>query len=230
MTLPELNRIISGNYTDCPEVKKGAVVVTQEEVKEFINIFSVNDYIRDVFNQTENYIQFYDIFPWFKKVFPAVKAKELFYAAKCEMIYEGVPPTVVFLLKRALANFEYTYVNLAISRIERKMLSPYMKVGALSGDITFKDVIENIIGKSCKLITDASPCIDVNGVSELYVTNIDAVALVPTDMLGGITSLEDFQSVEYDKAVGLKLKGQLIRTMNGKVGITKNDLDLRGCL
>lgn len=230
MNFLELNRVISGNYDGRPESKRGPIFVTKEEVQEFLNIFYTDTFIKSVFDATENYQQFYDTFPWFKKVFEPVKAKELFYAAKCEMIYENVPPTVIFLMRKALMQFEYKYANVALNRLERKMLEPYMKVGVLPADTTYKDVIENIIGKSVKLITASSPCVDVEGVSELYVPNIDAVALVPTDMLRDISDLEDFNSVVYDKEVGLMVKGQPIRTMGGKVGITKNDLDLRNCL
>lgn len=230
MNFLELNRVITGNYDGCAESKRGPIFVTKEEVQEFLGIFYVDPYIKSVFDATENYQQFYDTFPWFKKVFEAVKAKELFYAAKCETIYEGVPPTIVFLFKKALMQYEYKFANLALNRIDRRLLEPYMKSGVLNSEVTYKDVIENIIGKSVKLITASSPCVDVDGVSELYVPNIDAVALVPTDMLKDISDLEDYNSVVYDKGVGLTVKGQPIRTMGGKVGLTKNDLDLRNCL
>lgn len=230
MNLLELNRIFSGNYEGCQESKKGLVTVNKDEVQEFFSLFTVNPEIKTVFDGTENYMQFYEHFPWIKKCFPVNKAKELFYAAKCEMIYEDVPPTVVFLLRKALATFEYKYVNLAVSRVERKMLEPYLKTNILEDGTVYKDVIDNIVGTSSKLLTPAVPCVDVEGVSELYVPNIDAVALVPTDMLEGITDLEDFRSVEYDKVFGLMIKGQIIRTMGGRTGLTKNDLDLRGCL
>ena len=110
------------------------------------------------------------------------------------------------------------------------MFPPYLKPGILRGDTTYKDVIENILGHACKLLTTSELCVDVSGVSELYVPNIDAVALVPTEMLDGITDLDDYRSVVYDKNIGLTIKGQTIRTMGGRVGLTKNDLDLRGCL
>ena len=230
MNFLELNKVISGNYEGRPESKRGPISVTKEEVQEFLSIFYTDDFIKSVFDATENYQQFYDALPWFKKVFEPSKAKELFYAAKCEMIYEGVPPTVIFLIKKALLQFEYKYINVALNRLERKMLEPYMKYGVLSDGVTYKDVIENIMGKSVKLITESSLCVDVDGISELYVPNIDAVALVPTDMLKDISSLEDYRSVSYDKEIGLTVKGQPIRTMGGRVGITKNDLDLRSCL
>lgn len=230
MNLLELNRILSGNYGDIPEVKKDTPIVTKEEVYQFLSMFSVDDFIKTVFDKTENYVQFYNYFPWMKNCFEPGKPKELFYAAKCGMIYENVPPTMVFLLKKAMATFEYKYPNLAISRLERKMFPPYLKPGILRNDTTYKDVIENILGRACKLITASELCVDVSGVSELYVPNIDAVALVPTEMLDGITDLDDYRSVAYDKNIGLTIKGQTIRTMGGRVGLTKNDLDLRGCL
>ena len=230
MDLLELNKILSGDYSGCAEIKKPIPKIEVSDVTEFLSVFSVDEYIKSVFDSTENYKQFFEAVPWIKECFETGKAKELFYAAKNGILYDGVPPTVVFLFKKALSTWEYKYVNLALSRIEKKMLTPYLKSGVLPDDVTYKDVLDNLIGKTCKLITSGNPRVDVEGVTELYVPNIDMVALVPTEMITDLTDLSDLNAVEYDKVLGLTVKGQPIRIMAGRVGLTKNDLDLRNCL
>ena len=87
MNLLELNRIFSGNYEGCQESKKGLVTVTKDEVQEFFSLFTVNPTIKTVFDGTENYMQFYEHFPWIKKSFPANKAKELFYWLQLKLLH-----------------------------------------------------------------------------------------------------------------------------------------------
>lgn len=230
MTILELNKVISGNYDGMPVATKEPVLITEEDVILFLSTFSVDDYVKSVFEATENYIQFYECLPWLKKCFDPSKAKEVFYAAKCGILYDGVPPTVIFLLKKALAEYEYKYANLAISLLNRNMLIPYLKEGILPTGTSYRDVVSNIVGRSVKLITASNLCVDVNGVSELYVPNTDQIALVPTDMLEGVSDLDDLRTVEFVPELGITIKGIPIRTLGGRMGLTRNDFDLRGCL
>lgn len=230
MTLLELNEVLRGNYDGQEETKRGVPTVEQKEVEEFLKMFSIEESIKTVFDMTENYVEFYNVFPWMKLCFSPIKAKELFYAAKTEILYQDVPPTIIFLFKKAIQQFEGKYVNLAISKIERKMLYPYLKDGILPDDITYNDVLDNIVGRKVKLIRESCPCVNVDGVTELYVSNVDSVALVPTEMLAEVTDLEGLVSAYYDKEKGIMIKDIPIRTFGGRIGLTRNDFDLRSCL
>lgn len=229
MTLLEINKKICGRFTDIPEEQKKSTsrLATVKDLNLFNSLLSSDQGERDCLGITESYKEFYEAFEKFRIMIPDDVKEDVFYAAKMNIIYEGIPMRLVYLIHKAM--LKYKNLNVAIRSIKENVLAKYLEPGVLPEGITVKDVIETYTGKEAKLITESCYKVDYDGYSEVYVANTDRVALLPSDIADSFRSLDDLRSIYFDEEKGLMFGDMPIRILGGRVGISFDEYDYRDC-
>ena len=227
MNLLELNSIVAGKYTEGVGKNKTTRCITEEEFEDFRAMLSVNPANRDFLNRTETASEFYEHVELADKYIDKEIKEDAFYAAKLGFFYAGVPSKLVYILRKAIR--KYQSPNLALSAIDVRTISKYLKEGALPEGITIKNVIESILGRQCELLTSYRRKVKFKDWYEVYVPDVDRVLLLPEDLAKHIESLEDLENINYRKDVGVCVYDIPIRTMGNKVGVTVDEFDLRKC-
>lgn len=225
MNLVEMNEaILTANKT-----LQKVPSFTQEHIMEFKRLLKISSRIESSYEDTEDSNSFFSMFPDIKKILGTSVCVEVFYATKTGFYYNGIPAKLVYILSKLFMSGSYKSVNTAINSAVR-ILSIYAKSSwDYSGtELNMKDVIENIIGKPITLLTASVPKTESNGLYELWVPNVERVALLP-DYIFEKLSYQDCERVEYTTE-GLALNGMLLRTFQDRLGIVKDDFDLRECL
>lgn len=208
---------------------------TTEEITLFKQMLTTSTMVNNMFNQTDDSSSFLSAVPTFKEVFGAAKSAEIFYAIKTGYYYAGVPSKLVYFINKLFDEVQDSsdYVNLALQSglsILQKYAGYTYKVvqDGAETEFTFINLIQNKIGKSFKLITDSTPKIKIGKVSEVYIRNVDRVALLPGDIADQL-SFDNVDAITYEPGVGLVFDKQPLRVFNGRLGIAMNDFDLRNC-
>ena len=225
MNLVEMNEaILTGS-----KKQQKVPVFNQEQLIGFKKLLKVSNVIEGVYEETEDSNSFFSMFPDIKKVAGGSVSVEMFYAAKTGFYYPGVPARLIYILNKLFAGGKYESINASLNSAI-KLLQLYCKSSWKYGEetVTMKDVIENITGKSVTLLTVSVPKTDANGVYEVWVPNVERVALLPQHIYEKL-SYQDCEKIEYTPD-GLSLNGMLLRTFSDRLGITKSDFDLRECL
>ena len=150
---------------------------------------------------------------------------ELFYSFKLGYTTEGIPSELVYILEKAVREYGTANPNSTLwscYRLIEKYAEYYFKTE--NGDMILQDVVYAIFKKKFDFIT---PRRNISG-NEVYVHNKDSIALLPDNILSEING----QKVFYDKT-GLYIGEEnhtLLRLMNGRIGVTVDDFDLRECI
>lgn len=237
MNLIELNSVLCGNYKE--ELKRKVdfekTMATTEDINLFKSLLAIHDYYRDGFASTEVSEEFYEAYEMFRDMIPKEKQTDVFYATKMSYILEGVPSKLAYLLRKAIRSDKTEEnlprgVNEAILSIGYTSWGKFLKKGSLAGDLTVKDVIDVIVGRDCTLISDSVRKVVYEDYAEIYVQNVDRVVLVPKDIADQINSMEDLCNIQYKQGVGVCVGDFPLRIMNGRIGVTKNEFDLRECI
>lgn len=202
-------------------------VITNDDVRKFYELLQVNDSIKLAADKTESSVAFYTAFPDIKKLIGAPIASEVFYAYKLGFIYSGVPNKLVYILYKAFKETDMKYPNLILWKAFKDVKSFVDRVYVSDkGKFTFKTILENVYGSSANIISSTTyKCLN-NDVYEIFIESEDRIALVPKD-IGDCLSEEDCRAITYDPALGLVLNETPIRRLNGRLGITFDDFDLR---
>lgn len=210
----------SGKETEFP-------IVTEEDVMEFHNIIRINDTIKSFYESTNSSTAFFNAFPDIKKVLGNVKAHEDFYAHKLGHSFVGVPNKIVFVLYSLFKETDFKFPNLVVWKASKE-LSPFLDKVYVSdaGKFTIKDIIDNVYGKSAKIISDSQVKAFNDGTYEVFIEDADRIALFPKD-IGDQLSEDDCKKIVYDSKLGLCINELPIRRFNGRLGITFDDFDLR---
>lgn len=227
MNLLQLNEIFEGKYVD--ELKKSEVIktITENDLNEFRELLSISDSFSEGLNLTESYAEYFQTYEILGKSVNEDLKEDLFYAAKLGFFYEGIPSKIVYLLRKSLR--KYNTPNNAISALDVRSISRYLKKGSLPEGVTLKMIMENIIGREFETITQYRRSVHFKEVTEVYVQNTDRVLVLPKELAVFVESQKDLESVQYVKNIGVCVHDIPIRTLGGKIGITFNEYDLREC-
>lgn len=206
------------------------IPVTSGSITLFDQILDMDDMIKATFDATESATKFYQIYPDIKEALKGQDYKSIFYAYKLGYAYTGVPNDLAYVLYKSLSGLGKKYVNTAIFGAFQYLKS-YADTQWISeaGEFTLKDLIDNVYGKHASLITESNPIVKSDDSYELYVGNVDRVALLPDD-IGKTISFDDAQKIEFDQDKGIMLGTIPLRTFNNRLGVTLDDFDLRECI
>ncbi len=224
MNLIEFNdKLIVNNQRQ----KRTVPEVTQNDIDEFVQLMHSSRSLLNMYQTTEEFGDFIKVYPSIKKVYSIDLAEELFYASKLHYQYNGVPTKLVYIITKMFSTFGHNHVNDALSR-SIKYLAPYLDDTYLvdGKEVTLKDVIEFFAKSQIKLLTSSVPKVKSLDCYEVYVPDADRVALLPNDIASKLP-YADCEKIVFDKQKGLVIEDIIVRTMNGRLGITKDDFDLR---
>lgn len=226
MNILEMNKeILRGKKTPVKynPIDNGDLVV-------FNQILNIDESIKLAFDGTEDASRFYRMIPDAKVALGNTDAESVFYAFKLGYAYTGAPAKLVYVLTKSLNGLGGKYINTAIFGVYQ-YLRPYVNTQWVSdaGEVTLKDLIENVYNKPIDLLTESKPLIKSDDAYELYISDVDRIAILPVD-IGELISYEDALNVKFDSSVGIVLSGIPLRSFNGRLGITMDDFDLRECV
>lgn len=205
-------------------------VITKDDVDKFHSLLEINSCIKVAFDETDSATSFYNAFPDIKKLIGTPIASEVFYAYKLGHFYTGIPNKLVYVLFTTFKTTDFTLPNLVIWKVSKELDKFADKIYNYEDKkFTVKSIIENVYGKSANIISESSyKCLN-DGFYEVYISNVDRIAILPKD-IGEALSDEDCRRLEYDKNKGIVLGDTPIRRLNGRLGITLDDFDLRGVI
>lgn len=204
--------------------------VTQELCDEYRRLMNASKSLLHVYETVEDATAFYVMYPSITKIYGSHLANELFYASKLSFLYPGVPCKLSYILNKIFKECGVVHVNDALSR-GVKLVQPFVNdTYQCNGDeITVKDVIENFVGGPVKLLTSSVRKVKAADCSEVFVPNVERVALLPAD-IANVLPYAECEKIEFDKQKGLVIGDVIVRCMNNRLGVTKDDFDLRNCM
>lgn len=223
MTLLEMNAMImrSDKVVEYPDIPDSLL-------STFAEILSISPAILSAAKEIEDSAVFYKMYPDIREVIGKTFASDVFYAYKVGYVYKGVPNKLCYILKLAKeSDAGLDAPNLGLSKAS-KLLRKYIgQVYSCNGvELTVKDIVDNVYGKSVRLLTDGTRKVRNGSFWEVYVPGIDRVLLLPSDIADSIT-FDDCCSLQWDPNVGVVSNGTALRFFNHRVGITTDDFDLR---
>lgn len=226
MNLLELNEKLLVGKKKAVKVPK----ITDSHLTEFKSLLAISRNMSSNFEVLEDANAFFKMFPDVKKLIGAKLCVEVFYACKLGYMYEGIPNKLLYILTKALNQNNREFVNLALNSAVN-LLKPYADSSFTCGEevVTTKDVIENIVGHSVQLITSSTPKVKLRGYYEVYIPNVERIALFPID-IGDMLSYADCERLSFDIGKGIMLDDVPVRILNNRIGVTKDDFDLRDCI
>lgn len=195
---------------------------TAEEVQDFKKLLLLSPAIEKNFLSTSSAVEFFKSAPELQKGLSKIKKMDLFYAAKSDMLLEKVPSYIVYFINQAYKKCNYP--NLTVSRLSLSLIKEFISM--LPEGISLLNVLENIAGQRAELFNSAVRKTEFKGVYELYIPNIDKVAIIPKAIADEINTIDDYQSVQYVKGVGVCLGSIPLRVFNGALGIVCNEFNL----
>lgn len=223
MTLLEMNAAITraDKVVEYPEIPNDLLTT-------FAEILSISPAILSAAKEIEDSSVFYKMYPDIREVVGKTFASDVFYAYKVGYVYKGVPNKLCYILKLAKeSEAGVDAPNFGLSKVS-KLLKKYagQKYVCNGAELTVKDIMDNIYGKSVRLLTDGTRK-TMNGTFwEVYVPEVDRVLLLPDD-IGKVLTFDDCCSLQWDPDVGVISNGKALRFFNNRVGITTDDFDLR---
>ena len=227
MNLIEMNKALMSKRRKEVEIK---YQINQDDIILFNDMLNISKNILGAFNITDDAVSFFKLYPDFKKVLPNGKATECFYAMKKGDIWNGIPMKLVYVLHKCFSENERGLVNTALNTAV-PLIAPFCEDTYIVGESSFtaKDVICNIVGSNVKLLTTANPIVKYRDCVEVFVHNVNRVAILPLDIAEYVTP-DNCETVQWDKVNGVTVEGIPLRTMNKRLGITRHDFDLRQCI
>lgn len=227
MNLLELNdAILYGEKTKIVTPK-----LSQDMLSTFQSLISSGQRIRMFYDQTDDVNSFFSLFPDVKQIVGTRVCVECFYACKLGYFMEGVPTKLTYIVQKMLSGEDNKlYVNRSMNAAVQ-LLTPYSNCEyEIAGECyTMKDVVENVVGSPIKLINSSVRKVKVRDVWEVFVPDANRVALLP-DGIGSSLSMDDCENLRYVRDLGIALNDIPIRTLGNRVGIVRDDFDLRECV
>ena len=203
--------------------------IPQEKLIEFKSLIAISKTVESAFETIEDANAFYKMFPYIKKLIGSNICVEVFYACKLGYFYSGIPAKLLFILNKAIRSGDRMHINATLNKAVN-LLRTYCDSQWKTDEnvITMKDVIENIVGEPVNLITSSTLKVQAKDCWEVYIKDAERVALVPND-IATMLSYGDCEKLQFDIGKGIVLGDVPIRTLNNRIGITKDDFDLREC-
>ena len=205
--------------------------VTQDMCDRFRRLVASSNSVQNMYNNIEDANAFFMMYPDIKKIFGAGVCVEIFYVCKQKYVYDGVPAKLVYILNKTFNEGGLVHVNAALNRATA-LLKPYVNdVYVVDGmAVTVKDVIENIVGRSVKLLTSSVRKVKATDCYEVYVPNAERVALLPMD-IANMLPYAECEKIRFTKEKGLVIGDDVIvRCLNNRLGITRDEFDLISCI
>lgn len=226
MNLIELNDIILSKKKEHTDVYR----VTDEDIELFQKVVFMEKSSKVLFEQVDDSNYFFGVYPDIKKIIGSNKCVECFYAIKLGRWMDGIPIKLQYILRKVFETYDRKYVNVGLNSAVG-LLKNY---ASLSFDVdgeeyTIKDVIENVCNSTVKLLNSSVNKVQIGNVYEIYIPDAERVALIPYD-IGSKLSYEDCDRLRFDIKTGITFRGIPIRTFGDRLGITKDDFDLRECI
>ena len=228
MNLIELNEKIMSSSG-----KKEVIVppITDDDVSTFVKILSISSTIKDAANAYDDANSFFKAYPHIRDVVGKGKCVEVFYGYKLGVAYCEIPNKLAYIIKMARNEENNEELpNVALARVVN-LLKTYADSSykTESGVLTVKSIIDNVYGRDVKLLTDGTRKVKNGSLWEIWVPDIERVAIVPED-IALMLSFDDLCSLHYDFKLGIALGDKPLRTFGDRIGITRNDFDLRECI
>lgn len=209
-------------------------MATDEELNRFCNILSCNKRYINLIDMTNNSASFFKSFNDIAELFPKEIYDDLYYSVKNRKRYDRVPSKLLYLLFKSKE--EYIYPNLAISMIKRSELLQFCIEGVLLDDLTILDIIKNVWQADVLLLTGRRVKALYKNVYEVYVNkyidkngiidkSFDQIALIHEKIIERAGNI-DWKSIYLKEDSGLISNDTILRYLNGRCGIVKDDLDL----
>lgn len=204
--------------------------ITQDVLDEFRRLVNASKGVKEFYDSVEDSAVFMQVYPSFKKIYGATKASELFYVSKLGYYYQGVPAKLLYSLMKLLRECGKTHINDTLSR-GVSLLAPWVGYAFVvdGEEITLKELIESICNTPIKLLTSAVPKVKSADCYEVWVPNVERVALIPGD-IANMLPFAECEKIEFKKELGLVIGDTVVRSFNNRLGITKDDFDLRECI
>lgn len=203
--------------------------IKQDKLVDFKTLVAMSKMTESAFDVLEDANAFYKMFPDIKKLIGANICVEVFYACKLGYYYEGIPTKLLFILNKTVKVNGREHINKALNPAVTLLRSYVDNAYQYSGEkITVKDVLENIIGEPVALLTTSELKVKSSDCWEVYIKDAERVALLPED-IASMLSYSDCEKLSFDIGKGIMLEDIPVRTLNNRLGITRDDFDLREC-
>lgn len=200
--------------------------ITDDKIIEFKRLLKISSRIEAAYEETEDSNSFFSLFPDIKKIIGASLCVEIFYAVKTGFYYSGVPSKLVYILHKLFTDKKFKSVNMSLNSGITYLQLYCKSCWEYKGQtVDMRNVIENVLGRPVTLLTSSVPKTNANGLCEIWIQNVERVALLPDNIFEKL-SYQDCEKVEYTPD-GLSLNGILLRTFNDRLGVVKDDFDLR---
>lgn len=237
MKIIEINNIILGNV-ELPKTHNYDVVIDYtNDILEAIDTFD-GLYNKVHLQKTLSHKEFYESNPildnaitdWYSKSNVRAFKKELFYSMVCGTYIPEVSTELTalfFLTKRASVS-----PNKMIAALDKSRMKKYLTQQFHPNKRVMKEVLDKIWGYDVQLLTELRPSVDNNGITEIYIDNINDVLICNNSIRNILVNTEDISKLWYSKEKGIVIGDKQIplRTLIHPYGITMNDLDLREVL
>lgn len=204
-----------------------------DAIQDAIKLLTINQSYLRATKLTESAAMFYLACPDIKELIPEEFREDIFYSIRLGYKMKGVPSKLVVLLQKAKEIWEYP--NVALSTISFSEIACFSS--SLENNLTLTDVVNNIWKSDVKIMSPYRKKVDHSTYTEMYVENkkqassstslFDTVVIVPKDV-SDLIGDADIANVFYNEEKGLMLNDIVLRTMNGRFGITVSDIDMRG--
>lgn len=220
----DLADIVNGDYSKAEETSK-PVLAKEHDLILFKKLLKIDNTYSLAFGKTDSANEFYESFELFNQAFDDSIKQDVFYCAKNGYILEGIPGRLVYLLKLAIKSSETP--SLAIQSVSALAWGNSLKKGYIEGDLTIKDVLDSLYGYDVRLLTKLQPKVKYEGFSEVYVSNVDRICLLPNSIADQFNTLEDLGNIKYISGKGVCFNDEPLRTFGSLKGITFDEFDLR---
>ena len=201
---------------------KAVPVISDEERQEWKEVLSAIPHIRQRFELYDEDKDFFGEFPDFGKA--GLKSSELFYQSKLGYYIEGVPSKVVYILHKALKALGTDTPNTTLYSVYGILLPfAYDKYKHKDKELNLLDIVYTVFKHKFEPLTNKRKSYG----DEFYLYDDNLIAILPKDIQEQVKG----KDIKFDKKLGLYIEDgdskSLLRLMNGRIGVTRNDLDLR---
>lgn len=196
--------------------------VTDEMRKTWKEVLSAIPHVKQRFELYDEDKDFFGEFPDFQH--SGVKSQELFYQNKLGYYIEGVPSKVIYILQKAIKELGSDCPNTTLYSVYG-ILFPfaYNKYSHKGEDLNLLDIVFAVFKHKFEPLTNRRK----SSGDEFYVYDENLIAILPKDIQEQVKG----KDIKFDKKLGLYIEDggnkSLLRLMNGRIGVTRNDLDLR---
>lgn len=203
-----------------------SVAVEQEDVDEYHSVLCTGETIYNVWNTVNSARAFYKMYPDVREYFGS-KAIELFYTSKLNYKIEGIPAYIVYILQTAIGLHKGTpHPNKILNSCFHLLTN---EVKFTYNGLTIDRILAGLISKDVTLLTTAVNKAKDGEVYEVYIKSEQQVAILPK-AIGDVLTPDDCDNLKFARFRGILINDVPIRTLAGKLGVTKDDFDLTDCI